>query len=155
MKEVSEEVCRRMREELRFFSFLEGPALSRLPGFFSGRQVEAGEVLWREGEPGDDLIFIIGGRLEAKKQTEFPDKDLVVGVFSTGTILGVLGFIDQRPRAITVVALEETELLLLSREQFERLLAEHPGPGIALLKGLVIALSTRLRQANERLAAIF
>lgn len=155
MKDVQGEVCSRMREDLRFFRFLDGPALSRLADYFSCRQVRSGEVLWQEGDADDYEVFIISGRLEAKKQTEFAGKEVVVGVFSAGTIVGELSFLDQRPRAVSVVALEDSELLLLSRENFERLLTEHPEQGVALLKGMLLAVSTRLRKAYDRLAAIF
>ena len=155
MNEVQGEVCSRMRADLRFFRFLDGRALSALADFFSCRKVSAGEILWQEGEADDYEVFIISGRLEAKKQTEFAGKEVVVGVFSAGTIVGELSFLDQRPRAVSVVALEDSELLLLSRENFERLLAEHPEQGVALLKGMLLAVSTRLRKAYERLAAIF
>ncbi len=155
MTESRAEVCSRLRGDLRFFSFLDGPALSRLGDFFGCRKASAGEVLWQEGDAGDFMVFIISGQLEAKKQTEFPGKDVVVGVFSAGSIVGELGFVDHDPRAVTVLALEDSELLLLSRENFERLLAEHPEQGVALLKGMLLAVSTRLRNAHERLAAIF
>ena len=155
MNEVQGEFCSRMRADLRFFRFLDGRALSALADFFSCRKVSAGEILWQEGEADDYEVFIISGRLEAKKQTEFAGKEVVVGVFSAGTIVGELSFLDQRPRAVSVVALEDSELLLLSRENFERLLAEHPEQGVALLKGMLLAVSTRLRKAYERLAAIF
>lgn len=155
MKEVHGETCSRMRADLRFFSFLDEPALTRLADFCSCQQVSAGEVLWRQGDEGDFMVFIISGQLEAKIQTEFPDKEVVVGVFSAGTIVGELGFVDQHPRGVSVLALEDSELLLLTRENFDRLLAEHPVQGLALLKGMLLALSSRLRNANARLAAIF
>lgn len=155
MTESPDEVCSRMRGDLRFFNFLDGPALSRLGHYFSCQQVGAGEVLWQEGDTGDFIVFIIHGRLEAKKQTEFAGKEVVVGVFSPGAIVGELGFADQYPRGVTMVALEDSELLLLSRENFERLLVEHPKQGVAMLKGMLLAVSTRLRNANNRLAAIF
>lgn len=155
MKDVQGDVCGRMRADLRFFRFLDGQALIQLADFFSCRQVSAGDVLWQEGATEDYEVFIISGRLEAKKQTEFAGKEVVVGVFSAGTIVGELSFLDQRPRAVSVVALEDSELLLLSLENFERLLAEHPEQGVALLKGMLLAVSTRLRKAYDRLAAIF
>ncbi len=155
MKELQGDICSRMQQDLRFFRFLDGPALSRLAEYFSCRQVAAGEVLWREGDADEGEVFILSGRLEAKKQTEFAGKEVVVGVFSAGTLVGELSFLDGRPRAVTVVALEDAELLLLSRDNFERLLREHPDQGVALLKGMLLAVSTRLRKAYERLAAIF
>lgn len=155
MKEVPGDICSRMRQDLRCFRFLDGPDLSRVADYFSCRRVAAGEVLWREGDADAGEVFILRGRLEAKKQTEFAGKEVVVGVFSAGSLVGELNFLDGRPRAVTVVALEDADLLLLSRESFERLLREHPEQGLALLKGMLLAVSIRLRKAYERLAAIF
>jgi len=150
-----EEVCARMRRELRFFHFLAEDDLVDVAAYFNCRQLKTGEVLWREGDAGDEEAFIVGGRVEVKKETEFAGKQVVIGVYSVGTIVGELSILDGRPRAVTAVALQDTDLLLLSRESFDRLLAEHPERGVKLLKGMLLAVSTRLRKAFDRLASIF
>lgn len=155
MTPTSDEICARMRRELRFFHFLAEDDLTDVAAYFSCRQLKAGEILWREGDAATEEAFIVAGRVEVKKETEFAGKQVVIGVYSAGTIVGEISILDDKPRAVTAVALQDTDLLLLSRENFEKLLTEHPERGVKLLKGMLLAVSTRLRKAFDRLASIF
>jgi CRP/FNR family transcriptional regulator, cyclic AMP receptor protein len=149
------DVCSRLRAELASFRFLQGEDISGIAPFFKCRQARAGEVLWREGDPCDYVAFIIEGEVDIKKETEFEGKQVIVGVYGTGSIVGELCLLDGSPRAITAVALTDTDLLLLTRQNLERLLELHPGAGIKLLKGMLLAVSIRLRKSFDRLASIF
>lgn len=155
MKHASPEVCGRMKRELASFSFLEPEDLPVLAPYFECRQVAAGEILWEEGGACDYLVFIIDGRLEIKKETEFKGKQVIVGVYGRGNVAGELCLLDGSPRAVTVAALEDASLLLITRDRFEALLQEHPILGVKLLKGMLLAVSVRLRKSFDRLAAIF
>ena len=155
MIELLPEECAKFKSQLRCFSFLDAEDLPELAGYFSCGRVRAGEALWREGDAGDFEAFIVEGKVEVTKQTEFPGRQVVVGVYSPGAIIGELCVLEGRPRAVTAVALEETSLLLLRCEDFERLLASDPSLAVQLLKGILLAVSIRLRKSFERLAAIF
>jgi len=150
-----EDSCALLKRQLRFFHFLSEEDLPVLAEYFSCRQIRAGETLWKEGDTGDYEAFIVEGRIEVKKNTEFAGKQVVVGVYSPGTIVGELCLMDAKPRAVTAVALEDCALLLLTREHLERLLEKNPEVGVKLLKGMLFAVSTRLRKSFERLASIF
>lgn len=151
----SDEQCLLLKRQLRFFHFLAEEDMPLLADFFDCRQVPAGEILWQEGEPGDYEAFIVEGRVEVKKDTEFAGKQVVVGVYSPGTVVGELCLLDKKPRAVTAVALEDCGLLILTRQRLEALLEEHPRVGVKLLKGMLFAVSIRLRKSFERLASIF
>lgn len=150
-----ERLCGRMKLELQYFSFLEEEDLDEIAGFFECRQVSEGKTLWREGDPCSFLAFVIAGRVEAKKETEFAGKEVVVGVYGRGAIVGESCFLDGSPRPETALAMEHLDLILLTRKSFERLVEEHPRLGVKLLKGILLTVATRLRKSYERLAAIF
>ncbi len=155
MQSTTEELCKLMRAKLRFFHFLVEEEAETLAPLFDCRQVNAGETLWEEGDEDNHVVFVASGRIEEKKETEFEGKQVVIGVYTEGAILGEFGILDGQPRAFTAVALEDSKLLTLNRENFDRLTSEHPDLGMKLLKGMLLAVSTRLRKAFERLAAIF
>ncbi len=155
MKEVSESLCLWMKSELSLFPFLDETDLADLPCFFKLRKVPAGKTLCKEGDPCDAVAFILSGRLEIRKTTEFKGKEVVVGIYSKGSVVGELCILDGRPRATTAVALEDTTLVVLTRDNFEKLIEEHPKVGIKFLKGLLLAVSIRLRKSYDRLASIF
>lgn len=149
------ELCRIGKNRLRFFHFLDEEDAYLLSDYFTCFGAVANEVIWREGEEETYVAFLTSGKLEETKSTEFADKQLVTGVYTEGAILGELGILLDRHRGFTVVALEDSDLLILSRENFDRLTLEHPEVGVKLLKGMLFAVSTRLRKSFERLASIF
>jgi CRP/FNR family cyclic AMP-dependent transcriptional regulator len=153
--EVSEETCLVMMEELSFFPFMEEKDFADVPCYFKRRLVKAGEVLFHEGDACDYLAYIIDGRLEIKKATDFQGKEFILGIYGRGSLVGELCFLDSSPRPYTAVALEECSLVELSKENFDTMVAEVPELGIKFLKGLLLASSIRLRKSFDRMAAIF
>ena len=155
MIQLLPERCAELKSQLRCFHFLEDADLPTLAGYFTCAEVKAGEILWKEGDAGEFEAFIVRGKVETTKETEFPGRQVVVGVYSPGAIVGELCIMEARPRAVTAIALEDTSLLLLERERLEELLVRDPALGVKLLKGMLLAVSIRLRKSFDRLAAIF
>ncbi len=150
-----ERLCGRMKRELRFLSFLADEDLDEVAGYFECRQFPAGTSLWQEGERGDYIAFIVSGRVEISKKTEFGGKPIVVGIFSRGAMIGELSTLEGRPRTETAMVLDHVDLILLTLQSYQRLLRERPLLGIKLLQGMLTTVSRRLRQSYERIAAIF
>lgn len=155
MKQIPEDLCLNMRKELSLFNFLSKDDVVDLACYFELKKATAGEVLWREEDVCDYVGFIASGRLEIKKETEFKGKQVMLGVYSKGAIVGELCILDGHPRVVTAVALEDVTLVLLTRENFEKLLEEHPALGIKFLKGMLLSMSLRLRKSFDRLVATF
>jgi len=155
MNRVPADVCARMKTDLRFFRFISEEDTTVLAPYFKCRQVTAGETLWKEGEPASVAAFIMSGKIEEKKNTEFEGRQVVVGVYTEGSVIGEFSLVDGLPRAVTAACLEDAQLLLLPKENLDLLLVEHPELGIKLLKGVLLTLSIRLRKSFDRLASIF
>jgi CRP/FNR family cyclic AMP-dependent transcriptional regulator len=144
-----------VRREVPLFGDLGEDAAARLLSFFKGSRLGAGEELWHEGEPGGRLGFLLAGRLQLKKDTEFKGKQVVVGVLAPGAVVGELSFLEGNPSPLTVAALEDCQLVLLPRQDFARLEKNHPDLALSLLKSVLQAASRRLEKSYQRLAAIF
>lgn len=123
--------------------------------YLSFREVGAEDTLWREGERGQALVLILSGKVETLKETEFPGRPFVTGLYGVGSIVGGDGFLGDWPCNTTVRALEPSEVLVLTREKFEQLEARHPAVANLILKWMLNAISSRLHNAEERLATIF
>ncbi len=148
-------LCECMREEESLFKFVGRENLETLCGFFQCKTVPAGEVLWKEGDACGYVAFIVSGRVEVKKQTEFEGKHVIVGIYNRGAVVGALCILDESRRAVTAQALEDLNLAVISRDNFERLIEEHPSIGAKLMKGMLLSFSKRLRSSFERLATFF
>jgi CRP/FNR family cyclic AMP-dependent transcriptional regulator len=154
-EECSSRLCKQMKRELGFFSFLSEADLDDVSGFFNCRSVTARTDLWNAGDPCDYIAFIISGRVQIKVDTEFPGKQVVVGVFSRGSVIGSSCAVDTAPRYTTATAMENAGLILLTHENFNRLLEHYPLTGAKLLKGMLLSETNRLQKAYMRLASIF
>lgn len=155
MENAAENLCRKMKSEFRFFQFLDEAEKVVVGHYFECREVAAGTVLWNEGADSSDCAFVVEGRVEVKKETEFNGKHVIVGIYGEGSVVGELCLLSGGPRAVTATALTDVWLLYLSREKFEQLMEEQPVVGGKLLKGMFHTVSHRLRRSYERLAAIF
>ncbi len=155
MNQTPADVCARMKNDLRFFRFLSEADTAVLAPYFECRQVATGDILWKEGDTAAFAAFVMSGRIEEKKNTEFEGRQVVVGVYSQGAVIGEFSLIDGLPRAVTAACLDDAQLLLLPKEKLDQLLVEYPELGIKLLKGVLLTLSIRLRKSFERLASIF
>jgi len=153
--DIYDELCECMKGEHNVFSFLDVKDLKELCGYFRCRTLRTGETLWKEGDPCDYMAFVVSGRVEVKKQTEFEGKHVVVGLFSKGSIIGSLCILDNAPRAVTASALEDGTIVSIGRDNFEKLMNAHPELGARLMKGMLLSTSIRLRKSFERLASFF
>jgi len=154
-EECSARLCEQMKRELGFFSFLSESDLGDVSGFFNCRTVAARTNLWHAGDSSDYIAFIISGRVQIKVDTEFPGKQVVVGVFSRGSVIGSSCAVDTATRFTTAMAMEDAGLILLAHDNFNRLIDDHPLIGSKLLKGMLLSEANRLQKAYMRLASIF
>jgi CRP-like cAMP-binding protein len=116
----------------------------------------AGDILYREGDAGGDfLAYIVSGHLEALKETEFLAKPVILAKFFAGSVVGEMAFIDGSHRSVSIKVIEDSELLIFTRQSHEKLLDEAPRVMAKLFNGISHLLSLRLRRANDRLATLF
>jgi sulfate permease, SulP family len=107
-----------------------------------------GAIVFREGDPGAELLVIVKGRASAF--LTLPDGTQVrLATFGPGTIFGELALLDEGLRSATVMADGSLDCYALSRTGFAALVAEAPVVAIKVLRGLGRELSGRLRSANR------
>jgi CRP/FNR family cyclic AMP-dependent transcriptional regulator len=104
--------------------------------------VEAGEVILREGRLGRELFVILEGTATVTRAGH------VVNVLETGDYFGELAAIEAVPRSATVTATTDLEVLIIGPREFETMMGI-PGFRNAILTGM----SRRIREADDRLAA--
>ena len=112
------------------------------------RDLEPGETVFDEGDPGDKLYIIQSGEIElAREGAEAPR---VVARLGPGDFFGELGVVLGKPCTTRAVAVRRTRLLELDRETLEAMCLEQPAIAIRLLRVVV----SRLIEAERRLAAL-
>src|SRR3989475_3427846 len=73
-------------------------------------------------------------------------REVILSVLSEGDFFGEMSLIDEEPRSAHVIAMEDSNLLVIRREDFQVILQQSPGIALALLREL----SRRLRRVDEK-----
>ena len=123
-----------------------------LARFMETIRVPSGERLLEEGGPGDGCYVIDSGDVRIEVRRDHPDSENVIEVIGPGTILGELSLLDREPRSASAVADTDVTARRISTDDVDRLVAEHPRIGMALIHALGRAASLKLRKTSERLA---
>ena len=116
---------------------LDPVELERLGGLAIELDYADGEVLIRQGEPGDRFFLIDSGTVTVERNGR------AIARRGPGDHLGEISLLDGRPRTATVVAEGPVHAIVLDRRDFDRLLDEQP----AVARQLVGALVERLTRA--------
>jgi CRP-like cAMP-binding protein len=112
------------------------------------RDLEPGDTVFDEGDPGDNLYVIQSGEIELAR--EGVEASRVVARLGPGDFFGELGVVLGKPCSSRAVAVRRTRLLELDRETLEAMCLEQPAIAIRLLRVVV----SRLIEAERRLAAL-
>jgi CRP-like cAMP-binding protein/predicted acylesterase/phospholipase RssA len=88
-------------------------------------RLRKGETLFRQGDPGEFLFLVFHGRLQVTI-TKKDGSEVVVAEVGSGKPLGEIQFLSGGMRTANVYALEDTELLKLSKTAFDRLAEQNP-----------------------------
>lgn len=95
---------------------------------------EAGDVILKQGDPGDTMFLILEGRVRVETAT--PGGTVQLAELGRGACLGEVSVLTKGPRTATVTALAELTTVTFARHRIERLLEAHPRVR-ALLEALV------------------
>ena len=151
MIDIFKDLGTSLKGKRAYFNFLNDEDLRNLSAFFESKNIPAGETLWKEEEPFDYIAFIVSGKVEIKKEMEFGDMNVIMGIYSKGALC----ILDDSLRKVTAVALEDTSLSIITRKTLDQLIDTNPGLGAKLLKGILFTVSDRLRKSFDRIVAFF
>ncbi|MGE0861377.1 MAG: SLC26A/SulP transporter family protein [Gammaproteobacteria bacterium] len=124
--------------------------VANLEARLTTQTLAAGATLFAEGEPGEELYIVIRGRVEILLRTSAHHHKRLA-VYGAGSFFGELALLKRGPRAGLAVATQDSELLALSRETFERLKQDDPALAIALLTALCETLVNIQRWSTREL----
>ncbi len=136
---------------LELFHPLEVAELDAFLSHARDRWLEPGDVLFREGDPGDALAIVVRGEV-AVSLRDVPIPGAEVAVLGAGALIGEGAFIDPEPRSSTVVATAPSVVLELDRRGFEALRREWPRVAARLLTAILHGVARKLHAVDRRIA---
>jgi CRP-like cAMP-binding protein len=135
-----------MLNKISLFSQMDEKSLNALEQALVRRSLPAGEVLFHEGDAGEELILVEQGSVAIFSPLE--PKSAVgqaLRIFKAGEVLGEMALIDLKPRSASARAEEESVILALSRTDFEHLVLENTQSA----RSVMGALSEKIRYTTE------
>ena len=108
------------------------------------KSLAAGRLVFREGEPADALYVVIAGGVKIFLNDK-EGGEIVLDTKKAGEYFGEM-MLDHRPRSASVMTLEPTEFLVISREEFRGFLRKHPDAAEKVILNLIRV----TRAMNER-----
>jgi len=104
------------------------------------------QIVFCEGEPGDELFVIQKGSVKIIKVTE--DNEILLAVLKQGDIFGEMALLESKPRAAGAVAYENCQLMAVNRENFQVMIKTQP----QLIARLTTLLAERIWIVYKQLA---
>src|SRR6267378_1588523 len=127
-----------------------GPVdLQRVVEVARERSYPKNSVILFEDDPGDALYVVAEGQVKVVLIGE-DGREVILSVLGEGEFFGEMALIDDEPRSAHVIAMEDSTLVVLRREDFTNILMQVPAIALALLKEL----SRRLRRVDEKVGSL-
>ena len=105
----------------------------------------------REGGAGDAAYLILSGLVAVRRKDPDTGMEFLLAELGPGQMFGEMALLTRKPRSASVVALEATTCAVLTRDDFERVMREHPNAAL----GLAASFAERLERANQHAGVEF
>lgn len=103
------------------FSEVSLDNLLQLAKVFTSKNYGENEIIFRQGEPGDQFYIVVRGKLEVVVAG-----NRRVGVLEDGDYFGEIALLTESPRTATVKAITQSALIALPRDQFTEFMKKEP-----------------------------
>ncbi len=135
--------------EIELFKDLEDEELQEIEPYLRPSSFAKKEVIFAEGDPPEHLYFVTRGKVKITKLSQ-DGKEIIIEIIPPFDFFGLVAVMRGFPYPANAVAMEETEVLKLSRSDLMRILDRFP----SLMYSLTMNLGDRMRGAHETLKNI-
>lgn len=133
----------------KYFSNFTTKEIQILLKFFKYKKFKNKEVVFNEGEIGDEFYIIKKGIVDICKKSYLGDRS--VAKILEGDIFGEMSVIDNMPRSASAKADTECELICIKKTDFYKLKSKHPNIAVKFLDILLDIIAKRLRETTSKI----
>jgi CRP-like cAMP-binding protein len=110
-----------------------------------------GDVLFREGDDGEEMFIVQSGRVAIKKKVR-DGSEATLAVLEKGDFFGEMALLERLPRSATAEVIDEGDLIKIDNEIFGDMIKANPEIAIRMLRKYSIRLRETTRQVETALA---
>jgi CRP/FNR family transcriptional regulator, cyclic AMP receptor protein len=108
-----------------------------------------GALVLAEGSDAESLYVILSGRIKVVKRDE-DGREIILAVLGPGEYFGEMALLDDKPRSANVETVEPSDIICISKSDFQRCLQDNFELSIYIMRGLV----HRLRNADRSISSL-
>jgi CRP-like cAMP-binding protein len=131
-------------DKIPLLAGVSAETLAQVEAVLQVRKIARGAYVLHKGSPGDHLLFVLSGRLQAVDMTE-DGREIGLNLLATGDYFGELSIIDGLPRSASVIALENSLIAFLPRTQALTLIFNTP----VIVERLLKRMAASIRRAAD------
>ncbi|MCH7886803.1 MAG: Crp/Fnr family transcriptional regulator [Candidatus Marinimicrobia bacterium] len=133
-------------KNLPLFGDLDDGELVEIWNHVQTRSYKKGNIILFEEDPGDSLFIIKEGKVKITRLSE-EGREVILSILGEGEFFGEMSILDGESRSANVIALADSEVFVLKREEFINILTSNPQIAITLLEEL----AARIRKSDQQI----
>jgi predicted acylesterase/phospholipase RssA/CRP-like cAMP-binding protein len=137
----------------RYLGDLPPEQVNEITARLRREEISSGDFLYRQGDAGDCMHFVLTGRLEVRLRDE-NGRPYAVAHLSGGDSVGELSLLTGNPRAADVVAIRDTSVARLTKQDYEAIVRSHPEAGLNIARFALRTLSSGPKRLIPRVTNI-
>lgn len=136
-------------KSIPLFSELSDKDLDRIISVGNKQRYHKENLILIEEEVGSSMFVILDGRVKISRISD-DGREVILSILSEGDFFGEMSLLDGQTRSANVTAIDDSELLVIRREEFLQMLHDYPQIAINLLKEL----AQRIRKGDEHIKSL-
>ncbi|HVO31115.1 MAG TPA: Crp/Fnr family transcriptional regulator, partial [bacterium] len=131
------------------FGALDEKAREELARYLKPARFKKEAVIVSREEPGTALFLLVKGKVKVVLYGP-SGREVILSMLKDGDFFGEMSLLDGKPRSASVVAIQDTEVLVLDRADFVRFVETKPSVALSILGEM----SRRLREADQKIGSL-
>lgn len=136
-------------ERISFFSTLTRKELKEIACFFLTEKFKKKQLIFSEGDPSEWLYFVNSGKVKITKISQ-EGKEIILEIISAPDFFGGIAAVRGFPYPANAVAMEDTEVLKVSRRNLMTIMDRFPN----LMFSMATNVGDRIKGSHEMLKSI-
>ena len=135
--------------DIKLFNDFTVTEIERILKIATLQNFKAGEAIIRENMAGKELYVIIDGAVRISKLVS-TSESVNFAILRRGNFFGELSLLTQKAHSATAEAIENTQVMIINKKDFDKFVEVDPTAGFKMLKSIICEISELLKQMNDK-----